>query len=125
MTSEWVELYNALEKAIGPNPARILMDRIQEPTDQATKADLADLRQFMVEEFATKSELAGFRGEMIHGFEKIDERFEKIDERFEKIDDRLFQFHETLRGYSRTFVTTQAASIVGAVGLAVALIKLF
>lgn len=51
--------------------------------------------------------------------------FEKIDQQFAKVGDRLFQFHETFRGYSRTYVTTQAASIVGAVGLGVALIKLF
>jgi hypothetical protein len=103
------------------------MDRIQEPSDQATKADIDGLRQFMADALATKRDLERVEGHFLRidaQFEKIDAQFEKIDARFEKADDRLFQFHETLRGYSRTFVTTQAASIVGAVGLAVALIKI-
>jgi uncharacterized protein (DUF3084 family) len=138
MTSESATLYNALERAIGEEPARLLMERIEQTDEVATKADVADLRR------TTKKEIAELRTRMDAGFEmvdqrlavidqrfatidqqfeRIDERFEKIDQRFEKLDDRLFQFHETLRGYSRTFVTTQAASIVGAVGLAVAMIK--
>lgn len=120
MTSERANLYNALEQAIGREPARFLMERIEESDDAATQLELATLRTEMVNGFAQVDER----------FQKVDERFdnvdqqlEKIDHRFEKIDDRLFQFHETLRGYSRTSVTTQAASIVGAVGLAVALFK--
>jgi hypothetical protein len=102
------------------------MERIDPIDGMATKADLEALSQSLL------AHLADLRKDMNVGFqrvdlqfERIDLQFEKIDQRFEKIDDRLFQFHETLRGYSRTFVTTQAASIVGAVGLAVALIKLF
>ncbi|MGF1616692.1 MAG: hypothetical protein ACFCU2_02625 [Acidimicrobiia bacterium] len=82
------------------------MERIHESGDLATKDDVADLRT-----------------DMNLGFERVDARFEKLEGRFEKIDDRLYQFHETLRGYSRTFVTTQVASIIGAVGLAVGIIK--
>ncbi len=84
----------------------------------ATKSNLEDLRHSVLEQIAV------LRSEINVGFEKVDRQFEKMEDRFITIDDRLFQFHETLRGYSRTFVTTQAASIFGAVGLAVAMIKL-
>lgn len=89
------------------------MERIHESADLATKADVTDLRTDMN---------LGFE-RVDARFEKIEGRFEQIESRFEKIDDRLFHFHESLRGYSRTFVTTQVASIIGAVGLAVGIIK--
>ncbi len=133
MTSERTRLYNALEKILGSEPTRLLMERI-DPIDQfATKADLNEMGRSIRGDFETRFEAVDRRLETIdlrfvaidERFDNIDRQFENIAKQFEKVDDRLCQFHETLRGYSRTFVTTQAASIVGAVGLAVTLIKLF
>lgn len=98
------------------------MERIHETGDLATKAEVAELGRDMnlrFERVDTRFDAVDVR------FDAIDARFEKIDARFEKLDDRLFQFHETLRGYSRTFVTAQVTSIIGAVGLAVGIIKFF
>lgn len=136
MTSERAELYNALEQVIGKEPARMLMERIHETGDLATKAEVAELGRDMNLRFErvdarfdavdARFDAVDARFERVDArFDPIDARLEKIDARFEKLDDRLFQFHETLRGYSRTFVTAQVTSIIGAVGLAVGIIKFF
>jgi hypothetical protein len=46
MTSERASLYNALEKAIGRAPTRLLMERIDAIDEMAIRADLEDLREY-------------------------------------------------------------------------------
>ncbi|HVF74680.1 MAG TPA: hypothetical protein VM938_06490 [Acidimicrobiales bacterium] len=68
------ELFDSLQAALGPGPARTLMQHLPPVgwSDVATKADLTELER-----------------RMDLRFEQVDRRFVEIDRRFEDVDRRL------------------------------------
>ncbi len=72
-----------------------------DPTDIATKADIAELRREMDQRF----EAIDRRFEqMDQRFEAIDRRFEQMDQRFEAIDRRFGGIDRRFEGIDRQFL---------------------
>ena len=65
-----------------------------DPTDIATKADIAELRREMDQRFEA----------IDRRFEQIDQRFEAIDRRFEQMDQRFEAIDRRFEGIDRQFL---------------------
>ncbi|WP_301251250.1 emp24/gp25L/p24 family protein [Erwinia sp. PsM31] len=61
----------------------------------ATKTDVAELRAELIKEIAASEARTNIRFEKIdEKFERIDEKFERIDEKFERIDEKFERMFE-------------------------------
>ncbi|RRZ93023.1 hypothetical protein EGK14_09280 [Erwinia sp. 198] len=61
----------------------------------ATKTDVAELRAELIKEIAASEARANIRFEKLdEKFERIDEKFERIDEKFERIDEKFERMFE-------------------------------
>ena len=135
-----IELQDRLREVLGEQPAATLWGMLPGREDLATKTDLSKLENSLRGEIAgvrvelkgemveLRSELASMRMEMEHRFEGMENRFEGIEHRFATKDD-LFTVmndsNEAMRGYVRTFIVVQAATVVGMSGILFGLLRFF
>lgn len=141
MTAErHIELQDRLREVLGDQPAATLWSMLPGRNDLATKTDLSELENSLRGEIAgvreelkgevaeLRSDLASMRLEMEHRFEGMEDRFEGMEHRFATKDD-LFavmnQWNEGMRGYVRTFIVVQAATVVGMSGILFGLLRFF
>lgn len=82
--------------------------------EPATKADLTHLRL----------DLEGRLDGVEHRFNAVEARFDAVDRRMERFEDKLDGFHHALLIQGRTYAISTAGSIIGVVGVVVAITRL-
>ncbi len=106
------DLYTGLAELLGRDRAETLMAYLPtfEPTDVATKADLAELRDLLELRF----------GMIDRRLESIDRRFDSIDRRFDSVDRRFEAMEVAFSRLYLTLVTGLFVIVATMVGLIVA-----
>ncbi len=97
--------------------------------DNSLRGEIAGVREELKGEMAElRSDLASMRSEMEHRFEGMENRSEGMEHRFATKDD-LFAVmnhsNEAMRGYVRTFIVVQAATVVGMSAILFGLLRFF
>ena len=107
------ELYRRLEEILGPGPAATLMEHLPPVgwADVATKRDLEVLETRLVGRFDRE------RGHLDRELGQVWQEFGRVHEEFGRV-------RAELAGWGRTIVITNVASVVVAVGLAFAAVRL-
>ena len=123
MTSqrERVELHDRLNEVLGSDPAATLWNMLPVQDDLATKSDIASVRDELKGEIAdVRTELADVRTEIAFMRQELDLKYAtKAD-----LLDLKRGFDDSFHAYLRTFMATQAATVVGVTGIVYALVRL-
>jgi chromosome segregation ATPase len=93
------ELLQALERVIGPDPARTLMEQLppRRWDDLATRDDLDGIRDQL-------GLIHDRFGAIDARFEQVDARFEQVDARFEQVDARFEQASQRFTGIEQQLI---------------------
>jgi septal ring factor EnvC (AmiA/AmiB activator) len=93
------ELFLALERAIGTDPARTLMEQLppRRWDDLATHDGLARLEARFDQRFA----------QVDQRFAQVDQRFAQVDQRFERVEERLTGIEHQLVRIDERFVSLE------------------
>jgi ribosomal protein L29 len=115
-------LRSRLEEVLGRENATTLFAMFAQRDDLATKGDLAAMRDDLKTEFREdlkteiaalrnelKTEIAGLRSDLTSFRVEVEHRFATKDDLFAVVNN----FNEAMRGYVRTFIVVQAATVVG------------
>ncbi|MFP3881066.1 MAG: hypothetical protein ACLFWH_01965 [Actinomycetota bacterium] len=116
MTSQQdqLALRSQLEEILGQKHAATLMTMLPQGNNLATKDDLVALRDELKGDIGDlRSEISSMRSEMEHRFATRDDLLELRRD-----------FDVSLRAFVRTFIATQAGTVVGMTGIFYALVRL-
>lgn len=115
-------LYTRLQEVLGTEPATTLMMMLPTKGELATRNDLDLLRTELREEMnGLRGEMNGLRDEM-HGFrvevnERLTETRSELKSEMRELRATMRDYDVALRGFVRTFLTTQAATVIAIVGI--------
>ena len=129
-------LRSRLEEVLGQEHAATLMTMLPRGDDLATNSDLAAVRDDLKGEISSvrdelrgeissvrdelRADIAGVRSELGALQARIEHRYATKDDLLELRRD----FDVSLRSFVRTFIATQAATVVGMTGIFYALVRL-
>jgi predicted nuclease with TOPRIM domain len=103
------ELFLALERALGTEPARTLMEQLppRRWDDLATRDDLAAI-DARFEQVDARFEQVDARFEQVDArFEQVDARFQQVDARFDHVEERLTSIEHHLIRIDERFVSLE------------------
>lgn len=118
------ELQDRLREVLGEQPAATLWGMLPGREDLATKTDLSELENSLRGEVVgvreeLNGEISELRTDLAMLHTEITHRYATRDDLFAVVND----FNEGMRGYVRTFIVVQAATVVGMSGILFGLLR--